>query len=516
MKQFILYIVLIAIVSMLNTCSINIAGGATSETTNGIVSATIVHEGGTPAVHIPVFLMPLSYNPVKDTPIPDYLSDTTDENGNANFIIVKNGSFNLLATHPAALTRSFRPAIEVKSDTIVIYDTLREAGAAKIELPDTVDTITSYLYIPGTDRYQKLSEEVLIYVDNTIHIVFDSIPAGNIPGIYFGKEDTLFNAIPLTDAFLVTSGDTVNITTHVEWLAYTTANSGLPSDNIIGVITDDAGMLWVGTDMNGLATFDGTDWAVYTTQNSPLPNNIIRAIAKGPDGTLWVGTTGGLVSIKNTTWQAYTTANSGLPFNYITAVAVDSAGHKWLGTINGCVEFDGTNWNHYTGPSDVSIVVVNSIAVDRQGLVMIGTDDGLFTYDKTQWEYIQVSADETSYNSIQDIAVDQDNVAWLATSKGLASYSEGACTIHDGPDLDFSTSKLKSIAVDWNNIVWLGTLYEGNIVKYSNPVVSYNDINTDVLEGVICINDIDADTQDMISFATKYSGVIIVQFTSAY
>ncbi len=516
MKRYLIFIVLIAIVSMLSTCSINIAGGATSETTNGMVSATIVHEDGTPASHTPVFLMPLSYDPVKDNPFSDYLSDTTDENGSCNIIVEKEGSYNLLATHPVTLTRSFRSAVDVNNDTVVVIDTLKVPGAAKIELPDTVDTVTSYLYIPGTNRYQKLSEEVLIYVDNTIHIVFDSIPAGNIPGIYFGKEDTLFNAIPLTDAFVVTSGDTVNITTQVEWLAYTTANSGLPSNNIICVITDDAGVLWVGTDMDGLATFDGTDWVVYTTQNSQLPNNIIRAIAKEPDGTLWVGTTGGLVSIKDNTWQSYTTSNSGLPFNLITAVAVDSAGHKWLGTINGCVEFDGTNWNHHTGPSDVSIVVVNSIAVDRQGLVMIGTDDGLFTYDNTQWEYIQVSADETSYNSIQGIAVDQNNVAWLATSKGLASYSEGACTIHDNPDLDFSTSKLKSIAVDWNNIVWIGTFYEGNIIKYSNPVVSYNDINTDVLEGVICINDIDADTQDVISFATKYSGVITVQFTSAY
>lgn len=507
------YITLILLTVAFFKCSVQVTG---VETTNGIVTATIVNEDGTPASHVPVFLMPLSYDPVKGSPLPDYLSDTTDENGTGTIVIEKEGSYNLLAIHSITLTRSFRPAIEVANDTVAVYDTLREPGAAKIELPDTVDTVTSYLYIPGTNRYQKLSEEVLFHVDNKIHVIFDYIPAGITPGIYFGKEDSLFNAIPLTAAFLVTSGDTVNITTQVEWLSFTTANSGLPSDNISSVIRDYAGILWVGTRIDGLAAFDNSSWVTYTAQNSELPNNSVQALAQEPDGTIWVGTNGGVASIKNTIWQVYTTFNSDLHNNYITAIAIDSAGNRWFGTNNGCAEFDGTNWKHHSGSFNSNIGAVYSITIDKQGIVLAGTGDGLFIYDKTEWKNIQVSDDEYQYNSIQDIAVDKNNVSWLATSKGLASYSDGECTTYDSIGADFFFSKLQSIAVDWNNTVWAGTFFEGCIVKAGNPVVIYNEVNTGVLKDVIRINDINVYAQNTIYFATEYEGIILIQFTSVY
>jgi hypothetical protein len=76
---------------MLSTCSINVAdGGATSETTNGMVSVTIVNGDGTPASYTPVFLIPLSHDPAKGISLPDNLHDTTDENGNCDIIVDKN------------------------------------------------------------------------------------------------------------------------------------------------------------------------------------------------------------------------------------------------------------------------------------------------------------------------------------------------------------------------------------------------------------------------------------------
>ncbi|MCI0474230.1 MAG: DUF4198 domain-containing protein, partial [Ignavibacteria bacterium] len=237
MKQVIVFILLAAMISMLNTCSINIAGGATSETTNGTLSAIILHKDGTPAANTPVFLVPASFNPVTDNTASGYL-DTTDEQGRCAIIITKTGRYNLLAIDPVSLTRSFYPAIEIQKDTIAVSDTLRIPGAARIELPDSVDTIAGYLYIPGTNRYQKLAEETLLHVGNKIHVVFDSIPAKAMPGIYLGTDDSLFYSIPLTNIFTVISGDTVNLFVQVEWVAYSTANSGLPSNNVVAVMTD--------------------------------------------------------------------------------------------------------------------------------------------------------------------------------------------------------------------------------------------------------------------------------------
>ena len=517
MKRCLVYLVLIAIVSMLSTCSINVAdGGATSETTNGMVSVTIVHGDGTPASQTPVFLIPLSHDPAKGNSLPGILSDTTDENGNCDIIVDKKGLYNLLAMHPVTMTRSFCPAVGVNDDTIAVTDTLKVPGAAKIELPDSVDTVTSYLYIPGTDLYERLAEETLFHVGDKIHIIFDSIPAATIPGLFFGKEDSLFYTIPLTNLFTVTSGDTVNLTMQTEWLSYTSENSGLPDDDIAAIMTDDAGVLWAGTDRNGLAAFDGMSWIVYNRQNSELPNNSVQALAHESDGTIWIGTNGGAASFRNNIWQVYTVMNSGLPTNFITSIAIDRSGNKWFGTTNGCVEFDGTSWIHHTGTDETRrIGTVNAIAVDKQGIIMAGTEDGLYLYDGTRWEHIEISATEFQYNNIQDVAVDNSNTAWLATADGLASYREGVSTIHDTLGLTFF-SKLQSITVDWNDIVWAGSFYEGTIVKGSNPVVLYNKKNTAALEDVVRINDIDAHTENSIFFATEYEGIILIKFTYVF
>jgi hypothetical protein len=501
------------------TCSMRLAdGGSSTDIGNPVtISGTVLNQDGTSAADVKVYLLQKDFNPMTGTAVPDSLTDTTDQAGTFAITINDSGVFNVEAIHLAQRTRLLKQGIHVdkEDDSILVPDlTLKEPGAAKIELPDTVDTVTSYIYMPGTNRYQKLSEETLFHVNNTIHVIFDSIPAGTAPGIYFGKEDSLFNSFPLTEAFTVTSNDTVNLTIQVEWLSYTTENSGLPGNNIQGVLTDDAGVLWIGTDMNGLATFDGASWVVYTSQNSQLPNNLTRTLAREPDGTIWVGTTGGAVSIKNGIWQAYTTANSGIPFNLIIAAAIDSAGNKWFGSVNGCMEFDGTQWEHHTGTGDDNIVAPNAIAADKGGVVMVGTEDGLFTYDNSRWELRQVAESGSSYNSIQDITVDNTNTVWLATSKGLVSYRSGTFTVHDDPGSAYTNAELQSIATDWNNAVWIGTGYGGNIIRYGNPVVTYNGVNTGVLNGVIGISDIDAHTENMVCFGTKSSGVITVRFTA--
>jgi hypothetical protein len=512
-KLKILSIFIIIVLLLIAGCANMMAGGG-SGAGNSAVVGKIYNESGAPSPNTEVTIIPESYNPVADGPLPAELSDTTDASGMFN-VNVPKGTYNIQAVHLSQRTRLLIRGITADNDTITVgEDTLKQPGAAKIELPDTVDTNTGYIYLPGTILYQKLSEETLFYVNNTIHVIFDSIPAGTTPGIYFGREDPLFNPFPLTKAFTVTSNDTVNLTIQVEWFSYTTANSGLPDNKIQCVLTDDAGVLWIGTDMNGLATFDGTNWVVYTTQNSQLPNDLTRALAREPDGTIWVGTTGGVVSIKNGTWQAYTTANSGIPFNLIIAVAVDSAGNKWFGSVNGCIEFDGTQWKHHTGSGNDNIVAPNAIAADKEGVVMVGTEDGLFTYDNNQWEFMQIAENGSSYNSIQDITVDNTNTAWLATSEGLVSYRGGTFTIHDDPGSGYTNTELQSIATDWNNVVWIGTEYNGNIIRYGNPVVTYNGVNTGALNGVIGISDIDAYTENMVCFATKSSGIITVRFTT--
>lgn len=496
----------LCILMLCYSCSNQVAG---VETTNGIVTAVVYTNDGAAASQATVKLVPVEYNPVKDDALPDYLSGTTDGNGKHVFTVPESGSYNLLASYNK--TRLYRAGILIEEDNITIVDTLRETGAAKIELADSVDTLTSYLYIPGTDLYHKFIKDNNYYINKTIQVVFGSIPAATIPGIYFGKADTLFNPVPLTDVLTITPNDTIDITiTQVVWSTYTTANSDLPDDVVCALMVDNTGVLWAGMEMGGLAAYDGSSWKVWDMQNTSLPSNIVRAVAQGLDGTIWVATAGGMVSILNDVMQVYTMANTGLSYHSVTAVAIDSAGHVWFGATEGCIEFDGTKWIEHTASINyILMVFVNALAVDREGVLLVGTKNGLFTNDKTKWGLVSSS---TYPEAVHDIAVDADNRWWMATDNGLVHYHD-TWTLIDNAILGSMNPNLKSVAVDWNNDVWAGSYFDGNIIKFSSPTVLYNHLNTNVLNGIATINDISIGSDKTMYFATKYNGIVTVHFS---
>ncbi len=431
------------------------------------------------------------------------------ENGKHVFTVPEPGIFNLLAAYNN--TRLYQADITVEKDNITLIDTLQETGAAKIELADSVDTLTSYLFIPGTDLYQKFVDDNNNSGNYTIQVVFSSIPSATIPGIYFGKADTLFNPVPLTDVLTITPNDTIDLTTtQVVWSTITTSNSALPDDVVYALMVDRTGILWVGTEKGGLAAYDGSSWSVYNMQNSELPSNIVRGVAQGLDGTIWVATTGGMVSIQNGVMQVYTMANTGLSYHSVTSVAIDSTGHPWFGAMEGCIEFDGLKWIEHTAIiNHLPMVFVNALAVDRQGMLLVGTENGLFTFDKTRWYLISSS---TIPVAIHDVAVDSENSWWMATDDGLVHYRD-TWTLVDNAILASINPSLKSLAVDWNENIWAGSYFNGNIIKIGSPSVLYNSLNTDALKGIATINDIGVGIDKTVYFATKYNGIVMVQFS---
>jgi hypothetical protein len=57
-----------------------------------------------------------------------------------------------------------------------------------------------------------------------------------------------------------------------EWTVYNTANSGLPSNIVLGLAVDAQGNIWSGRwNGAGLTRFDGESWTMYDTENSGLP-----------------------------------------------------------------------------------------------------------------------------------------------------------------------------------------------------------------------------------------------------
>jgi PKD repeat protein len=178
------------------------------------------------------------------------------------------------------------------------------------------------------------------------------------------------------------------------WTVYTTANSGLPFDDVYAVALEGT-TPWAGTMGYGLARLDGGDWVTYTlpvdiphpvTPTTAISNPAVADIAVDGGGNKWLATDGSGVVVldsSNSQWTVYDTANSGLPDNFVHAVTLDGA-YRWFGTLGaGVARLDTSSgaWEVlHTGNSLLPEDDVLAIAVDANGGQWFATFDAGLTF----------------------------------------------------------------------------------------------------------------------------------------
>jgi hypothetical protein len=180
--------------------SLSDLAGAGSETTNSLTGVIAKADGSAPSPAL-VLLVPHLYDIVKGPPLPVSLTDTTDSLGRYNFRNVDTGTYTIQTVGLAEGTRALISWIHVAGDTVIVpTDTLRTPGLLKVVLPDTANTTTGYLYIPGTT--------IFIFLRNSNgSVVLDSVPAGAIPAISYSSTSSTAASVIRHDV-LVAAGDT--------------------------------------------------------------------------------------------------------------------------------------------------------------------------------------------------------------------------------------------------------------------------------------------------------------------
>lgn len=76
--------------------------------------------------------------------------------------------------------------------------------------------------------------------------------------------------------------------------------SALPGNNINNILLDSRGLIWVGTEGEGLAVFNPSSGKVehlFTEELGGMPSNTVYAAREDMDGDIWVSTGGGIVRI---------------------------------------------------------------------------------------------------------------------------------------------------------------------------------------------------------------------------
>jgi diguanylate cyclase (GGDEF)-like protein/PAS domain S-box-containing protein len=151
------------------------------------------------------------------------------------------------------------------------------------------------------------------------------------------------------------------------------------------VFEDHDGVIWVGTDRQGLARYDEEkrNFSLYTTEQG-LSSNAIRALAQDNAGHLWISTRGGgLNRFKDGRFTSYG-VKDGLAGAGIHALHVDADDTLWIGTRQGLNRFQGGRFSTFTARDGLFSDYVYTFVEDGQGRLWMGSAKGVFHVSKKE------------------------------------------------------------------------------------------------------------------------------------
>ncbi len=219
-------------------------------------------------------------------------------------------------------------------------------------------------------------------------------------------------------------------------------NANSLSDNFIrSVFVDKSGLVWIGTNNEGLNLYDPgmNKFKLFTydiNDTTSISNKGIISICQDKYGFLWFGTWWGLnrydKSTNKFTRFLYNPSNpKGLAGNVVWDLYSDSHGMIWAGTDGGGASAINpktgtiTNFtNDTTNKNYISSNRVFTIFESSDSLMWFGTIDGLNCYNRSTGKTIVYNKkDGLPDNLINGIQEDEKGYLWIATGKGLSKFN---------------------------------------------------------------------------------------------
>lgn len=272
--------------------------------------------------------------------------------------------------------------------------------------------------------------------------------------------------------------------------------AGLSQSNVLCILQDSRGFMWFGT-RDGLNKYDGHDFTIY--KNDPenpntISNDEIMDIVEDSEGNLWIATYGG--GLNKFDWKKEqfvhyrgdTRKVSAIPTDYIHSLFIDHSGTLWVGTAReGLSMYDKKKDQFITyvhNPEDPASISGNSateIIEDQQHNLWIGTiRDGLNLFNRSSHSFKRFSEDNSKSpvpREVETLFVDRRDRLWVGTREGLYLLDRT-----NGKFRHFRHSPLNpnslggnvvlSIEEDENGILWVGT-ENGGLSLYNSDTDTF-------------------------------------------
>ncbi len=289
--------------------------------------------------------------------------------------------------------------------------------------------------------------------------------------------------------------------------------------NIVrGIVEDNQGLIWVGTDHGGVNVIDKKQKTITYILTNPannlsLSNNSLTTIYKDYEGIIWIGTyKNGLCyyheNIVRFPLYRRGLENNGLQFDEMNKFAEDDKGNLWLGTNGGgLIYFDRKNntYKQYrhnpSDPHSLSNDVIVSLCLDSEKILWIGTYyGGLNSFDGKKFTLFKHNPKDTtsiSDDSPWEILEDSKGAIWIGTlHNGLDVMDKKTKTFKHFPfgrSNSIHSSYISELIEDTHGNIWVGSGYgidvlekeTGKFVHYLNRNNSANGLSNNSVLSII-------------------------------
>ncbi len=234
------------------------------------------------------------------------------------------------------------------------------------------------------------------------------------------------------------------------------------NSNITALLETRDGMLWVGSQGNGLRGISPNATPAVLNKEEGLPSNFVRALFEDQEGNLWAGTEdAGLVRIRARLFDEFD-----LPARTgdlrVNSIVEDRTHDLWMATEgDGLIHWDGTAFRSVFGADkpDVNVVLADSV-----GNVWAGTRDrGLHVIYPNRTNADGFSFEQAvgfESDSIVSLFENSDGQLWVATEEQVLRLDNR--NPHQEPDyIRNNLDGVRCMAEDREGALWLGTMGQG-------------------------------------------------------